>query len=88
MIRAGDLGIRESPFHAFICDGCNKALGAHFQFRPDKLADVVGGVDSRKADGRLYCHEDQSSYAGAYHQRDLRRTMVDGYSLEHGGKRA
>ena len=67
---------RPTPFHDFICDGCGRRLGEHFLFRPDKLTDVVGGADSRKPDGKLYCKSAQTAYAGSYHQRTLKRTMA------------
>jgi hypothetical protein len=86
MVRQDKLGSKSSPFHDFICGGqtggCGKRLGSHFLFRHEKQADLRGGPDSRKPDGKLYCHRDQTSYAGAYYQRQLRRTMVTGYSSE------
>lgn len=70
---------KNNPFNFYICDVCGNRLGRHWLFRPEKLTDVVGGAGSRKPDGKLYCHRDQVSYAKSYHQRELRRTMVEGY---------
>ncbi len=70
---------KPTPFHRFICSGCGKPLGRHWIFRPDKLTDVVGGAAARRPNGKLYCRPDQLGYAGAYYQRELRRTMEPGY---------
>ena len=70
----------KTPFLDFICDGCNKSLGSHWQYRPEKLADVFSLTSQgRKPDGVLYCHRDQIGRAVEYHQRSLRRTMEPGY---------
>lgn len=79
MDRLSDFAPR-TPFHAFVCDNCGKPLGQHYQFRPDKMADVAAGPNGRKPDGKLYCNRDQLGWASSYHQRELRRTMVAGYS--------
>ena len=72
---------RPSPFHLFICDGCGKPLGKHWLFRPEKLQDVMYVADTkgRAPNGRYYCNRSQTAWAGSYHQRELRRTMVAGY---------
>ena len=67
---------RPNPFHRFICDSCGNPLGRHFVFRPDNFSDARGG----RATGKLYCHRDQVGWAGSYHQRELARTMEEGYS--------
>lgn len=72
---------RGNPFHLFICTNCGRALGKHFLFRPDRLRDVMSAADTkgRQPNGKLYCRRDQIGYAGAYYQRQLRRTMAPGY---------
>lgn len=70
-----------TPFHAFICTGCGKTLGKHVLYRPEKFADVrPGDKNGRAPNGKLYCRPDQTAYAGSYYQRQLRRTMVEGYA--------
>ena len=73
---------KPSPFHNFICDGCGNTLGKHWLFRPEKLRDVMFLADTvgRRPDGKLYCHRDQLGWAKSYHQRELKRTMVEGYA--------
>ena len=80
MTRQDDLTAK-NPFHNFICDGCGERLGKHWLFRPEKLRDVFVLADTkgRKPDGKLYCHRDQTGWAKSYHQRELKRTMVEGY---------
>lgn len=81
MLRLGETASK-TPYHDFICGpGCGKRLGDHFLFRPEKMADVVKtDRPGRSPDGKLYCHRDQAGYAGSYYQRQLRRTMVEGYA--------
>ena len=64
-----------------VCDGCGKPLGKHWLFRPEKLQDVMYVADTkgRAPNGRSYCNRSQTAWAGSYHQRELRRTMVAGY---------
>jgi hypothetical protein len=72
--------VPRNPFNEFICDVCGRRLGRHWLFRPDKFADTTGAAGARKPNGKLYCRPDQVSYAGSYHQRQLRRTMDPGYA--------
>lgn len=69
-----------TPFHEFICDGCGQRMGRHWLYRPDRFADVRPDGDGRKPNGRFYCNRSQTSWAGSYHQRQLRRTMAPGYA--------
>lgn len=80
MIEQGKLGT-PTPFHEFICVNCGRNLKTHWLYRPEKLADVhLLTRQGRKPDGKLYCRRDQLGFAGAYFQRQLRRTMEPGYS--------
>lgn len=84
MMTLGETASR-TPFHDFACDGCGKTLGEHYVYRPGKFADVrPGDKNGRQYDGKLRCHRDGLGYAGAYHQRQLRRTMAPGYERELG----
>ena len=74
MMRQDEIGQR-TPFWDFICDTCGKTLGSHWLFRPDKFGDVHPRFEGRKGNGKLYCHKDQASYCGSYHQRTLRRSL-------------
>lgn len=78
MVRQDEL-TKPSPFHEYICENCGNRLGSHYLFRPDKMADVYVGPNARKPNGKLYCNRDQLGWASGYHQRELKRTMVEGY---------
>ena len=73
----------KTPFNEFICDGCGRRMGAHFIFRPEKFADVRFDGGGRKPNGKYYCNRSQTAWSGAYHQRQLRRTMEAGYEYAH-----
>ena len=80
MMQQGTLGAK-TPFHEFICNTCGKPLKVHWVYKPEQLADVfLLTRQGRKPDGKLYCHRDQVGFAGMYYQRQLRRTMVEGYN--------
>ena len=72
---------KPTPFHEFICGNCGRTLKTHWVYKPEQLADVfLLTTQGRKPDGKLYCRRDQLGFAGMYYQRQLRRTMVDGYN--------
>ncbi|MDE2099540.1 MAG: hypothetical protein KGL39_19970 [Patescibacteria group bacterium] len=79
MIAKQDSLSKTNPFNEFICAGCGKRLGSHWIFRPEVFADVRPDGRGRKPNGKLYCHSDQTGWAGDYYQRELRRINVSGY---------
>lgn len=80
MMQLGRLN-KPTAFHFFVCASCGKEMRTHWVYKPEQLADVfLLTRQGRKPDGKSYCHRDQVGFAGSYFQRQLRRTMVEGYS--------
>ena len=71
--------VPRNPFNLMVCATCGKHMGKHFLFRPEFFADVRQDGFGRKPNGRLYCHRDQTGWAGSWFQRQLRRIESHDY---------